>query len=333
MTSVTLTPTWASIGDVILGTREADGGKPAVTYRAAGDRFLLVEYGETVFDLTLNFFAQRVLGYIAEHPIAGVVETMPGFRSVVFSIDATRLRHRDLIVELDRIIDEMPSVDGLVLRSRTVVLPAAIADSESERAVERYLATIKLGAVNCAGGNNIDYTLQYNGIDSVEALTEHITSTDLWVGFVGFFPGLPFMFPLDPRNVLFAPKYNPTRTWTQEGAIGLGGPCYSIYPVESPGGYQLLGRTIPVYDMQQRNSAFVDDPILLRTGDRVRFEAVEEAEVLDAFEAVHADRYEYRIEEGSFSVSEFLDWSAGLEDEASRWRDHRDAAAAATPVP
>ncbi|SKA79411.1 Allophanate hydrolase subunit 1 [Agreia bicolorata] len=333
MTSVPSTPSWASIGDVILGRREADGGKPAVTYRAAGDRFLLVEYGETVFDLTLNFFAQSVLGYIAEHPIAGVVETMPGFRSVGFSVDATRLRHRDLIAELERIIDAMPPVDGLVLPSRTVVLPAAIADSESERAVERYLQTIKPDAVNCAGGNNIDYTLQYNGIDSVEALTEHITSTDLWVGFVGFFPGLPFMFPLDPRNVLFAPKYNPTRTWTPEGAIGLGGPCYSIYPVESPGGYQLLGRTIPVYDMQQRNAVFADDPILLRTGDRVRFEAVDEAEVTDTFKAVHADRYEYRVEEGVFSVSEFLEWSAELEEPASRWRDHRDAAAAATPVP
>ena len=44
-------------------------------------------------------------------------------------------------------------------------------------------------------------------------------ATEQWVGFVGFFPGLPFMFPLDPRETVFVPKYNPSRTWTAEGAV------------------------------------------------------------------------------------------------------------------
>ena len=60
------------------------------------------------------------------------------------------------------------------------------------------------------------------------------------------------MFPVDPRYTVVVPKYNPTRTWTAEGAVGLGGPCYAIYPVESAGGYQLFGRSLPVYDLQGR---------------------------------------------------------------------------------
>ena len=64
------------------------------------------------------------------------------------------------------------------------------------------------------------------------------------------------MFPLDPRYAVVIPKYNPTRPWTPEGAVGIAGPCLAIYPVPSPGGYQLIGRTIPIYDAQQRNPAF-----------------------------------------------------------------------------
>ena len=87
------------------------------------------------------------------------------------------------------------------------------------------------------------------------------------------------MFPIDPRMEITVPKYNPTRTWTAEGAVGIGGPCVAIYPVESPGGYQLFGRTLPIYDMQGRNAAFRDDPLLIRPGDRVQFTVVDEAEL------------------------------------------------------
>ena len=88
------------------------------------------------------------------------------------------------------------------------------------------------------------------------------------------------MFPLDPRHAVVAPKYNPTRTWTPEGALGLGGPCFAIYPVESAGGYQLIGRTIPIYDLAQRNAAFRENPLLMRAGDRVVFHRIEEDELL-----------------------------------------------------
>jgi allophanate hydrolase subunit 1 len=84
-------------------------------------------------------------------------------------------------------------------------------------------------------------------------------ATPWWNAANGFFPGLPFMFPLDPRYAVVIPKYNPTRPWTPEGAVGIAGPCLAIYPVPSPGGYQLIGRTIPIYDAQQRNPAFAAD--------------------------------------------------------------------------
>jgi hypothetical protein len=132
---------------------------------------------------------------------------------------------------------------------------------------------------------------------------------------------------------VFVPKYNPTRTWTPEGALGLGGPCWAIYPVESAGGYQLVGRSLPIYDLQARNAAFKENPLLLRAGDRVRFHRVEEAELMQAFEDVRADKYRYEIEDGSLDVGAYLDWAATVEEEAAERRARREAAAAATPVP
>ena len=113
----------------------------------------------------------------------------------------------------------------------------------------------------------------------------------------------------------------------------LGGPCYSIYPVESAGGYQLLGRTLPVYDLAGRNEIFRDEPLLLRPGDRVRFHRVEEDELLELFEDVRADRYRYGRAEGTFDVSAYLDWLPTVAAEADERRDRRERAAAETEVP
>ena len=141
-------------------------------------------------------------------------------------------------------------------------------------------------------------------------------ASEQWSAFIGFFPGLPFMFPLDPRETVFVPKYNPTRTWTPEGAVGIGGPCFAIYPVESAGGYQLVGRTLPVYDLAARNAVFRENPLLLRPGDRVKFHRIEEDELLQLFEDVRADRYRYEIEDSPFDVGAFLDWLPTIREEA-----------------
>ena len=60
---------------------------------------------------------------------------------------------------------------------------------------------------------------------------------------LGFYPGLVSLMPLDPRCRLTAPKYDPPRTWTYKGTIGIGGSLCSIYPDRTPGGYQMIART------------------------------------------------------------------------------------------
>ncbi len=70
---------------------------------------------------------------------------------------------------------------------------------------------------------------------------------------------------------LVVPKYNPARTTTPEGAVGLGGAYMCIYPMESPGGYQLIGRTLPIWNTFGRVGPFTPaKPWLLRNFDQVR---------------------------------------------------------------
>ncbi|MDX6656133.1 MAG: urea carboxylase [Solirubrobacteraceae bacterium] len=311
----------------------AEQGHPAVTYRQAGDRAVLVEFGEMEFDLTLNFFVLAFDAALREHSVDGLVETAPGFRSMLVTYDPRETSAHDLVEDIARVQAALPEEREIEIPSRLIRLPIAFDDSQSRAAVERYVHTIRADAPNCEGDNNIDYIVRYNGYANREAFFDAVLATEHWTGFIGFFPGLPFMFPLDPRYVPIVPKYNPTRTWTPEGAVGLGGPCQAIYPVESAGGYQLYGRSLPVYDLQGRNAVFRDNPLLLRPGDRVRFHRVEEQELLALFDDVRADRYVYEIDDQPLDVGEYRESLERHRDEAEQWRRSRDEAAARTPVP
>ena len=317
----------------VIAQQPAQEGKPTITYRQAGDRGILVEYGEMVFDLALNFLVLAAKDALDEQPPDGLIETAPGFRSMLVSYDPFALSSAELLDHLQAVHDALDPERGISIPSRVAHLPIAFDDSQTRAAVERYVNSIRSDAPNAEGGNNIDYVVRYNGMRDRDELYETALATEHWTGFIGFFPGLPFMFPLDPRDAIFVPKYNPTRTWTPEGAVGIGGPCYAIYPVESAGGYQLIGRSLPIYDVRARNEVFRENPLLLRAGDRVKFHRVTEEELLQQFDDVHADTYRYRIEDATFDVGTFLEWAATVADEADERRRRREEAAAATPVP
>jgi urea carboxylase len=317
----------------VITQQPAREGRPTIRYRYAGDRAVLVEYGEMVFDLALNFFVLAANDALAAHPPHGLIETAPGFRSMLVTYEPTVISTAELVELLQAVHDGLETDRGITISSRVIDLPIAFDDTQTRAAVERYTHSIRDDAPNAEGGTNIDYVVRYNGLRDRDELYETALATEHWTAFIGFFPGLPFMFPLDPRDAIFVPKYNPTRTWTPEGAVGIGGPCYAIYPVESAGGYQLIGRTLPIYDVRGRNAVFRENPLLLGAGDRIRFHRVDEGELLQLFEQVHSDTYRYRIEGSPFDVAAHLEWAATMAGEAEERRRRRDEAAAATPVP
>ncbi len=102
----------------------------------------------------------------------------------------------------------------------------------------------------------------------------------LILGLGDVYLGAPCAVPIDPRHRLLSSKYNPARTFTAEGTVGIGGMYMCIYGMDSPGGYQLVGRTLPIWNKFLKNAQFAaGEPWLLRFFDQVRFYPVSEAEL------------------------------------------------------
>ena len=95
---------------------------------------------------------------------------------------------------------------------------------------------------------NIEFIRRINGLDSVDDVRDIVFDAEyLVLGLGDVYLGAPVATPLDPRHRLVTTKYNPARTWTPENAVGIGGAYLCVYGMEGPGGYQFVGRTVPVW--------------------------------------------------------------------------------------
>jgi allophanate hydrolase subunit 1 len=173
----------------------------------------------------------------------------------------------------------------------------------------------------------------YNGLNDVEEVIRFSSSNTWFVANLGFTPGQPNLLQLDPRYELVVPKYNPPRASTPEGAFALGGEIGSIYPTVSPGGYQFFGRTVPIYSTENPHPPFQENPVLLQTGDRIRFTRVSDQELVDTREKISRGDYSYRIEKSVFDTGEYRGFLRDVREEALAFRNKRDRAARACPSP
>ena len=311
----------------IVRTLPADAQRPKVVYRLAGDSYLLVEYGEIVLDLHLRFRIHSLERAIHKMQMGGIHETAPGVRSLLVRYDSLRLGLRDLVDVLCRLEDDLPSAQEMVVPSRLVHLPIVCHDKWTCAAVKQYMESVRAEAPYVP--DNMEFIARCNGLSGVAEVEEHVLATEhLVIGLGDVYLGAPCAVPLDPRRRLVVPKYNPARTWTPEGAVGIGGAYLCIYPMESPGGYQLFGRTLPIWNTTQSTPDFAEAPWLLRTFDRIQFESVSE----DELEMLRADmlqgEHRVRIENGTFSVAAYTAFLHGVGEAAAAFRERQTEAVA-----
>ncbi|MCL2578968.1 MAG: carboxyltransferase domain-containing protein [Oscillospiraceae bacterium] len=213
-----------------------------------------------------------------------------------------------MIAQVKEIELQFKNVETLRIKSRVIRLPIAFEDSETRKAVEKYRENIRSGAPNCEGGYNLDYIAAVNGTTKQEVKDKVLTTEWLNSG-CGFWPGGGFFRPVDPRCALVVPKYNPPRTWTPEGAVGIGGPCIFTYTTPVGGGYQLFSRTIPTFQFAMKRPQFKGNPCLYRNVNRIKFFEVSEDEILDIYKHVHEEiDYRYQVEDGEIVVKDYLAW-------------------------
>ena len=220
----------------------------------------------------------------------------------------------------------LPDVGTLRIPTRVVRLPMAWQDSATLDAVARYRQSVRDTAPWLP--SNVEFMRRINGLASVDTVRQTVFDTRYMVlGLGDVYLGAPCAVPVDPRHRLLTSKYNPARTYTAEGTVGIGGVYMCIYGMDSPGGYQLIGRTLPIWNKFLKNRAFENgEPWLLKFFDQVQYYEVSEDELTVMREDFREGRLLPDIVEETFEIAaheRFLDANA---DSIAAFRARQQAA-------
>jgi urea carboxylase len=279
--------------------------KTRTNYRPDGDKYLLVEYGPLVLDLGLRFRVHLLESKLRAAALPGIIDITPGVRSLQIHYHNRRLHRADLLHALEAFDAELPERPEISVPSRTVYLPLSWDDPATQLAQSKYIQSVRHDAPWCP--DNIEFIRRINGLsnrDDVYRIVHQASYLVLGLGDV--YLGAPVATPLDPRHRLVTTKYNPARTWTPENAVGIGGAYMCIYGMEGPGGYQLVGRTTPVWNTHRVTPTFLEGtPWALRFFDQIRFYPVTAPELQELRLEILSGVFNPRIEAGAFSLAEY----------------------------
>jgi KipI family sensor histidine kinase inhibitor len=216
--------------------------------RHLGDRGLLVELGHGI-DPAVNRCVQQLQRRLAREEIDGLLETVPAYSSLLVVYDPLRAAPE----ALKRQIAMRCDFDAV--------------DDAEDRPI-REIPVIYGGEA----GPDLETVADYHGLSVADVVRLHSGSV-YRVYMIGFTPGYPYMGELP--EALNTPRRDTPRTRIPKGSVAIAQRQTGIYPVVSPGGWQIIGRTpLELFDARQAS------PSLLSMGDQVRFVAIsaEEAE-------------------------------------------------------
>ena len=204
----------------------------------SGDRAIVIEFG-SVIDPDINALVHRMAAAIERAQLDGVIELVPTYRSLMLHYDPTLTRP-------DALQRDILSLDT-----------DASGKADDQRLIE--IPTLYGGEY----GPDIGFVAENAGMSESEVIEIH-SSADYLVYAMGFSPGFPYLGGLDPR--LNTPRLNTPRTLIPGGSVGIAETQTGAYPVASPGGWQLIGRTpLKLFDPES------DPPTVINAGDRARF--------------------------------------------------------------
>ncbi len=285
------------------------------TLRRAGDEYLLVEVGEPQLDLALRLRIHLLWTRLRQRAEPAIIDLTPGIRSLQIHVDPARLTVADAAALVLGLVDGLGDIDAVEVPRRTVWMPLSWDDPETRRAIGIYTRSVNPGAPWCP--SNIEFIRRINGLESVDEVRRIVYDAEyLVLGLGDVYLGAPVATPLDPCHRLVTTKYNPARTWTPQNAVGIGGAYMCIYGMEGPGGYQFVGRTVPIWD------TWGAEPCLLDFFDVIRFFPVSHEELT----ALRAAPYRPRIEPGTFCWADYQRFLAENDASIAAFRTTQRAA-------
>lgn len=229
----------------------------------AGDCAVIVEFANEI-DESINDIITNYVRNLQEKKGSGIQEVIPTFRSVLVQYDPRFIQY-DAIVTLLKEKLTMPEKTEKVPR-RIVEIPVCY---------EREYAP------------DIEYVAVHADLSVEEVIKIH-SSKEYLIYMLGFQPGFPYLGGLDPR--IFTPRLVVPRIKLRAGSVGIGGEQTGLYPLESPGGWQIIGTTpVKAYNPNKEN------PIPYEAGDYIRFIPISEEEFKEIEALEKEEKYVFRV--------------------------------------
>ena len=309
-----------------LWEKLAEGLCPRTVYRQQGDRNILVEYGDIVLDIELRIRVHALMTVLEAEALPGVIDIVPGIRSLQLHFDGDTLDQTGALAALMAAEKKLGDLEDFTIASRIVHLPLSWRDPAITATVEKYMAAVRDDAPWCP--DNIEFIRRINGLPDADAVQQIVFDASyLVMGLGDVYLGAPVATPVDPRHRLVTTKYNPARTWTPPNVVGIGGAYMCIYGMEGPGGYQLFGRTIQVWNTYRQTDAFVEGkPWLLRFFDQIRFFEVSAQELEEWRRDFPTGRRSIEVEHSEFRLADYRAFLRANACEIEEFQNTRQAA-------
>ena len=219
--------------------------KPTIS--PVGDCAISIDFGQ-VIDPKINRHIRQTIERIQELRLDGITELVPTYCALLIQYDAMLYSYSDICNLMEPLLE-----------------PSAT-DDANERVTVIEIPTVYGGEF----GPDLGFVASHNNLSEDEVVSIH-SGTDYLVYMLGFIPGFTYLGGMDPR--IATPRLSSPRTLIPAGSVGIAGEQTGTYPSDSPGGWQIIGRTpVTMYDMSKEQAA------LLSAGDYVRYVPIDEAE-------------------------------------------------------
>ena len=211
-------------------------------YRLMGDRSVLVELGDEISPL-VNQKVRGLLVGLDHQKMDGILELVPGYRSLLVVFNPLEIELESLKGKIENAVGQLDS--SRLAPPRTIEIPVAYGDEY---------------------GPDLEWVAEFQKMTGEEVVQLH-TEPLYRVYMIGFMPGFPYLGEVP--DALVTPRRETPRTHVPQGSVAIAQKQTGIYPVESPGGWQIIGRTpIRLFDPEKKK------PSLLQMGDQVKFYAI-----------------------------------------------------------
>lgn len=294
----------SDIGKAIFWEKDASTTTPRVRYRQGGDDHILVEYGNESFDLNHRCRVTALENTLrSESTPDGIKEnlfnTVGCCTTLLIYYNGAKLLRSDLTAYLREIESKLGDLRSTKVPTRIFKLPISFESKLQDEATQRYITNQRPHAPYLP--DNLTFVARNNAL-TPQQLKDIYLSGQFMAVVVGFFCGNTVSLPVDPRQRISAPKMNPSRVFTPEGTVGWAGSCMSIYPVDSPGGYQMTGRTVPCWDYYSYKPGFTERPWIFRDFDILTFYQVSEQELDILLGKFRAGKYDWEYDWTEFDM-------------------------------